>query len=63
MIAGLITILISGPNVTTRGEIISTWWGILNESLYRTILIMIENNIGSKYTIYLPMFYTIFHVI
>ena len=63
MIAGLITIQISGPNVTTKGEIISTWWGIQNESQYRTILIMIENNIGSKYTIYLPMFYTIFHVI
>ncbi|ORY21214.1 ATP synthase F0 subunit 6 [Rhizoclosmatium globosum] len=46
-----------------KGEIVATWWGILNESLYRTILSLVENNIGRNYSVYFPLLYTIFHLI
>jgi len=48
---------------THQGSIIANWWGILSESLYRTILLMVENYIGPKHTIYFPLIYTIFHLI
>ena len=44
--------------------ILSNWWGILNESLYRTILSMVINYISPKSAmIFLPLIYTIFHLI
>ena len=46
-----------------RGNIISNNWGILSESLFRTILLKIENFVGPKSSIYLPLFYTIFHIV
>lgn len=57
-IAATITILLAQAN---SNKIISNNWGILSESLFRTILLMIENFVGPKYSIYLPLFYTIFH--
>lgn len=48
---------------TTRGSQVPTWWGVQNESLYRTILQMVDNFIGKAYTIYFPLLYTIFHQI
>nr|YP_009659027.1 ATP synthase F0 subunit a [Spizellomyces sp. 'palustris']QCQ69025.1 ATP synthase F0 subunit a [Spizellomyces sp. 'palustris'] len=62
LIAGLISTLITYVG-TTRGELVSNWWGILSESLYRTILSMVENYIGIKFTVYLPLIYTVFHLI
>lgn len=59
--AGLLIILINMSLV--RGNIISNNWGILSESLYRTILLKIENFVGPKKSIYLPLFYTIFNII
>lgn len=47
----------------SNNKIISNNWGIFSESLYRTILSMIDNFIGPKYTKYLPLFYTIFHLV
>ena len=44
-------------------KIITNNWGIFSESLFRTLLLKIENFIGPKYTMYLPLFYTIFHLI
>lgn len=44
-------------------KIITNNWGIFSESLFRTILLKIENFLGPKYTMYLPLFYTIFHLI
>ena len=38
-------------------------YGITHESLYRTILLMVDNFIGRSKIIYLPMIYTIFNVI
>jgi len=43
--------------------ILTNNWGILSESLFRTILGKIENFIGPSYSIYLPFFYSIFHLI
>lgn len=61
IIAGFITIQ-KGRGVA-KGKIISNNWGILSESLFRTILLKIENFVGPKYTKYLPLFYTIFHLV
>ena len=60
LIAGLITVIMGNMN---SGHILSNNWGILSESLYRTILNMLENFVGPKYSIYLPLFYSLFHVI
>lgn len=60
LIAAFLTILITKGN---QGKIISNHWGILSESLFRTILNMIESFVGKKYSIYLPLFYTIFHIV
>lgn len=38
-------------------------YGITHESLYRTLLQMVDNFIGRSKLIYLPMIYTIFHLI
>jgi F0F1-type ATP synthase membrane subunit a len=47
----------------SNNKIITNNWGILSESLFRTILLKIENFVGPKYTKYLPLFYTIFHLV
>lgn len=49
---------------TARGHIAEpTGWGILSETLYRTILSMVENSVGKNYTVYFPLIYTIFYLI
>lgn len=48
---------------TNRNYIISDYWQILSESLFSTQLSLVVNYIGVKFTIYLPLIYTIFHVI
>lgn len=60
-ISAFLTIL-QGKGIM-KGNILSNNWGILSESLYRTILQMIENFVGRKYSIYLPLFYSLFHII
>lgn len=59
-IACIISIILS---LNTKGEILSTWWGIQNESQYRTLQSMVENYIGKNSTIYFPMIFTIFNQI
>ena len=44
-------------------KIIANWWGIFNESLYRTLLSMTMNYINPKLIIFFPLIYTIFHLI
>jgi len=47
-----------------RGRLVEpTGWGIMGETLYRTILSMIENVIGKKYSVYFPLLYTLFFTI
>ena len=60
LLAAFLTILF-GNNISNR--VISNNWGILSESLFRTILLKIENFVGPKYSIYLPLFYTIFYMV
>jgi len=60
-IAAFLTILL--VKGIMKGNILSNNWGILSESLFRTILLMIENFVGRKYSIYLPLFYSLFHII
>jgi ATP synthase subunit 6 len=48
---------------TYKANITPNWWGILNESLYRTLLSMTTNYIGPKSIIFFPLIYTIFHLI
>lgn len=60
-LGALITILL-GKGIN-QDKILSNNWGIMSESLYRTILLMIENFVGVKYTIYLPLFYSIFNIV
>jgi F0F1-type ATP synthase membrane subunit a len=49
---------------TVRGRLAEpTGWGIISETLYRTILSMVESYIGKKYTVYFPLIYTLFYLI
>ena len=61
LFAALLTILI-GKGIK-KGAVLSNNWGILSESLFRTILLKIEDFVGPKSSIYLPLFYTIFHLV
>lgn len=60
LLASLISITLA---TAQKGEIVPTWWGILSESLYRTILKMVEGSINKNATVYFPLFYTVFHII
>jgi F-type H+-transporting ATPase subunit a len=55
--------LVSLAFTTASPKLVSNWWGILNESLYKTILSMVTSYINVKSVIFLPMIYTIFHFI
>ena len=44
-------------------KLIANWWGLFNESLYRTLLSMTINYISPKLIIFFPLIYTIFHLI
>ena len=43
--------------------IVSSWFGILNESFYRTLLSMVQNYINPKLEMFFPLIYTLFTVI
>lgn len=43
--------------------ILSSWFGILNESFYRTLLSMVQNYINPKLEMFFPLIYTLFTVI
>ena len=60
IIAALISIVVS---IAHKGEIVATWWGIQNESLYRTIQNMLEEHVGKNYSVYFPQLYTLFNLI
>lgn len=61
LLAALLTLLI-GKGIK-KGAVLSNNWGILSESLFRTILLKIEDFVGPKNSIYLPLFFTIFHLV
>jgi vacuolar-type H+-ATPase subunit I/STV1 len=60
LLAGSATLLL-GNAFNIGNRVISNNWGIKSESLYRTILLMIETHLGTTSIIYLPLFYTIFY--
>jgi F0F1-type ATP synthase membrane subunit a len=43
--------------------LVSSWFGILNESFYRTLLSMVQSYISPKLEIFFPLIYTLFTVI
>lgn len=49
--------------VAHKGEIVATWWGVQNESLYRSIQCIVEDYVGKNAAVYFPLLYTIFHII
>lgn len=57
------TILIISLNYLLTDHLISNYWTILIESLYRTILVMVENYLGYANIKYFPLIFTIFHLI
>jgi F-type H+-transporting ATPase subunit a len=59
-IAAFLTLFL-GNLISNR--VITNNWGILSESLFRSILFKIESNLGPKYSIYLPLMYSIFHIV
>ena len=61
MLAGFISILMAKG--IANGKLVTNNWGILSESLMRTILLMIENTVNIKYGIYLPLLYSMFYLV
>ena len=61
IIASLLTVVITA--FSGHDKILNHNWGILSESLFRTILNMLDTFVGRQYSIYLPLFYTLFHII
>jgi F-type H+-transporting ATPase subunit a len=57
LIAVIISITLSNNGRT--GKILTNNWGILSESLFRTVLNMLENFVSPKAAIYLPLFYSV----
>lgn len=49
---------------TAKGRIAEpSGWGIISETLYRTVLYIVQEYIGKKSTIYFPLIYTLFYLI
>lgn len=67
LVATAVTLLLSGLATGTlnkdQGRIVATNYQLVSESLFRTILNMLENFVGPKYAIFLPLFYSLFHII
>lgn len=57
------SLLIISLEFAQTNKIISNSWTILIESLYRTILNMVENYLGLKNLQYFPLIFTLFHLI
>ncbi len=63
MLAGIISLLITELGTTVKSPLVPSTYGILHESLFRTLLLMVDQFIGRNKIIYLPQIYTIFNVI
>jgi F-type H+-transporting ATPase subunit a len=59
LIASTIMVTLMAPT----SKILSNNWGILSESLFRTILGMLETFVNRNAAIYLPLFFSVFHLI
>lgn len=63
IIASSLGIAINLAGTNPKGFIVSSWWFILSESLFRSISVMVHNYIGPKFSIFLPLIYSLFHLI
>ena len=59
----IVTLIIFSLSLFQSNSIIATYWSILTESLYKTLLSMVINYINPKLVIYFPLIYTLFTVI
>jgi F0F1-type ATP synthase membrane subunit a len=59
----IVTFIILSLSLFQSNSIIATYWSILTESLYKTLLSMVVNYINPKLVIYFPLIYTLFTVI
>ena len=59
----IVTLIILSLSLFQSNSIIATYWSILTESLYKTLLSMVINYINPKLVIYFPLIYTLFTVI
>lgn len=59
----IVMIICMAIPLLSSNHVVSHWWGIFNESLYRTLLSMVINYISPKLIIFFPLIYTIFHLI
>lgn len=49
---------------TARGRVaLPTGWGIISETLYRTILSIVTSSLGKSSTSYFPLLYSLFYLI
>jgi F0F1-type ATP synthase membrane subunit a len=46
-----------------KEEIVPSSYGIVNESLYKSVLSMVHDYVGVKVSVYFPLIYTIFNTI
>lgn len=61
-IAFLVPILI-GNLFSFVNKLSGTKWTVMNESMYRTVLLMLENYTGKNNLVYFPLIYTIFYLV
>lgn len=60
ILASTLSIVLSNIN---KSHILTNNWGIISESLFRTVLNMLESFVGPKASIYLPLFYSVSQII
>jgi F0F1-type ATP synthase membrane subunit a len=59
----VVVFIIMSLSLFQSNYLIASYWSILTESLYKTLLSMVVNYINPKLVIYFPLIYTLFTVI
>ncbi len=60
LIAASVVPLISRLN---NDEVVPTSWGVVNESIYKSVLNIVHDAVGIKAGVYFPLIYTLFYTI
>lgn len=63
LLAAILSVTASAQSSALRLKVVGNWWTILNESLYRTLLLMTVDYIGRKFTLYFPIVSSVFHLV
>jgi len=61
IVAAAIPLLIA--KMASSRPLAGSWWTTLNESLYATILRMVEENVGPKAAVHFPLLFVVFHLV